>query len=202
MSVLGLIVLSPVLAVTAVLVRMRLGPPVLFRQIRPGRGGKPFTLLKFKSMFAPAPGKEHLDTDHERTPPFGVWLRSVSLDEIPQLLNVLRGDMSLVGPRPLKMVYLERYSAEQARRLDVLPGVTGWAQVNGRNALSWERKFELDVWYVDHLGLWLDLRILAKTVARVVRPSGVSATGHATMPDFMGSGPPGTPGDRTRRSRL
>jgi sugar transferase EpsL len=171
----GLAVLSPVMAMTAVLIRVLSGSPVLFRQIRPGRGGKPFSILKFRSMSA------------GRITPLGAWLRRLSLDELPQLLNVLRGDMSLVGPRPLLMDYLPRYNARQARRNEVLPGVTGWAQVNGRNALSWDKKFEFDVWYVEHASLLVDLRILAMTVVRVVRPKGIAAEGYDSMPDFMGS---------------
>lgn len=176
-SLVALIALLPVLALVAASIRLRLGSPVFFRQVRPGLAGKPFTILKFRTM-----------DEGERIPPLGARLRRASLDELPQLVNVLRGDMSLVGPRPLRMEYLPRYSPEQARRHEVPPGVTGWAQVNGRNALSWEKKFELDVWYVDHVSFGLDLRILALTAARLVRPSGISAAGHETMPDFMGSG--------------
>ena len=182
--------------IVALLVRLRLGSPVFFRQVRPGRGAKPFTILKFRTMFPARPGTEHIDTDGERTPRLGIWLRNASLDELPQLFNVLRGDMSLVGPRPLRMEYVERYNAEQARRLDVLPGVTGWAQVKGRNALTWEQKFELDVWYVDHLSLWVDIKILLMTVARVVLRSGVRAEGHTSMPSFLGTGRDKPAGDR------
>jgi sugar transferase EpsL len=184
----GLLVLAPVLAALAVLIRLRLGSPVLFRQTRPGLGGKPFTILKFRTMIDPAPGEDALATDAKRLTPFGSWLRRASLDEFPELWNVVRGEMSLVGPRPLLMQYLERYSPEQARRNEVRPGITGWAQVNGRNALTWEKKFELDVWYVDHQGFFLDLRILAMTVLKVLRPEGITAEGHATAPEFMGSG--------------
>lgn len=141
-------------------------------------------IFKFRTMIDSAPGEAGRGG---RIPPLGTWLRTASLDELPQLVNVLRGDMSLVGPRPLLMEYLDRYSAEQSRRHEVLPGVTGWAQVNGRNALSWEKKFALDVWYVDHVSFWLDLRILAMTAARLVLPKGITAAGHETMPDFMGS---------------
>jgi lipopolysaccharide/colanic/teichoic acid biosynthesis glycosyltransferase len=165
------------------LIRLRLGSPVLFRQVRPGYGGRPFTILKFRTMIDTLPGQDAFSTDAERLTPFGALLRRLSLDEFPELLNVLRGEMSLVGPRPLLMEYLPRYNAEQARRHDVLPGVTGWAQINGRNALSWDKKFELDVWYVDHIGLWLDLRILALTVLKVLRPEGIVA-----MDKFMGPG--------------
>ena len=181
----ALVVLSPVLLAVAVLVRWKLGSPVFFRQVRPGLGGRPFTMLKFRTMANLEPGGDV--PAERRLSPFGTRLRRASLDELPELINVLKGEMSLVGPRPLLMKYLPRYNPEQARRHEALPGVTGWAQVNGRNAISWEKKFELDVWYVDHAGLWLDLRILAMTVLRVLRPQGISAEGHATMPEFMGS---------------
>jgi len=176
----GLLLLSPVLLCVALAVRVRLGPGVLFRQQRPGLHGRPFTILKFRTMRG-GPG-----ADAERLTPFGRLLRSTSLDELPELLNVLRGDMSLVGPRPLLMQYLPRYSPEQARRHEVPPGITGWAQVNGRNALSWEEKFALDVWYVDNRSLALDLRILWRTLLAVIRREGISAAGEATMPEFMG----------------
>jgi lipopolysaccharide/colanic/teichoic acid biosynthesis glycosyltransferase len=176
----GLLLLSPVLLCVALAVRLRLGPGVLFRQRRPGLRGRPFTILKFRTM-RDGPG-----ADAERLTPFGRFLRSTSLDELPELLNVLRGDMSLVGPRPLLMQYLSRYSPEQARRHEVQPGITGWAQVNGRNALSWEEKFALDVWYVDNRSLALDLRILWRTLLAVIRREGISASGEATMPEFMG----------------
>lgn len=178
-------VLSPVLMALAVLVRVKLGSPVLFRQVRPGKHSAPFTMYKFRTMTNARPGRKA--TDAARLTSFGSFLRRASLDEFPELFNVLKGEMSLVGPRPLLMEYVSRYSAEQARRHNVMPGVTGWAQVNGRNAISWEKKFELDVWYVDHQSFLLDLRILALTVLRVVRPQGISAEGHATMPEFMGS---------------
>jgi sugar transferase EpsL len=183
----GLLLLAPLLLAVAAFVRARLGSPVLYRQRRPGLGGEPFTILKFRTMRAALPGEDEAATDAQRLTPFGAFLRRASLDELPELVNVLRGEMSLVGPRPLMMEYLGRYDARQARRHEVRPGITGWAQVNGRNALSWEERFELDVWYVDHVGLALDLRILALTVLRVLRPEGVSAEGHATMPDFMGT---------------
>jgi sugar transferase EpsL len=188
LSLIGLLVLGPVMAVVAVLVRLRLGSPVLFRQLRPGRDAKPFKIMKFRSMFPPRPGTEHLDTDSERTPKLGIWLRKLSLDEFPQLFNVLRGDMSLVGPRPLRMEYVARYSPRQRRRLEALPGVTGLAQVKGRNSLTWDEKFELDVHYVDHMSLWLDVRIIFLTVWRLVRPQGIAAEGHTSMPNFLGSG--------------
>lgn len=180
----GLLLLAPVMLATALLVRLALGPGVLFRQERPGLHGKPFTILKFRTM-RQGPG-----TDAERLTPFGRFLRSTSLDELPELLNVLAGHMSLVGPRPLLMQYLPRYSPEQARRHEVPPGITGWAQVNGRNALTWEERFALDVWYVENRSLWLDLRILGRTVWAVLCRRGVSAPGQATMSEFLGS-PPG-----------
>lgn len=184
-SLAALVALSPVILAVAVLVRWKLGSPVLFRQVRPGLGGRPFTMLKFRTMANLEPGREV--PAELRLTPFGSRLRRASLDELPELINVLKGDMSLVGPRPLLVKYLPRYSVEQARRHEVLPGVTGWAQVNGRNAISWEKKFELDVWYVDHASLLLDLRILALTALRLARPRGISAEGHATMPEFLGS---------------
>lgn len=174
-SLAGLAVLSPLLLVVALFVRVKLGAPVLFRQTRPGFNGRPFTILKFRTMRDPRPGEDPFGTDAARLTSFGSFLRAASLDELPELINILRGEMSLVGPRPLLMEYLPRYSPEQARRHDVLPGVTGWAQVNGRNAISWEKKFELDVWYVDHLSLALDLRILAMTFDRVASKEGIVA---------------------------
>ncbi len=183
----GLVVLSPVLAVVGVLVRRRLGSPVLFRQTRPGLHGRPFTMLKFRTMTDARDAGGALLPDAERLPPFGQFLRSTSLDELPELWNVLRGDMSLVGPRPLLTRYLPLYSARQARRHEVRPGITGLAQVSGRNTLGWDERFELDVWYVENRSLALDLRILSRTIARVVRRDGVSAEGHATMPPFEGS---------------
>ncbi len=186
LAALGLLVLAPVLLVLAVLVRVKLGGPVLFVQERPGRGGRLFRLLKFRTMTEARDATGQLLPDAERLPPFGRWLRASSLDELPELWNVLRGDMSLVGPRPLLVRYLPRYSAEQARRHEVRPGLTGWAQINGRNALSWDEKFRLDVWYVDHRTLGLDLKILCLTVWKVVRRDGISAAGEATMPEFLG----------------
>lgn len=179
-----LILLSPVLLIGALMVRLVLGPPVLFRQNRPGRGEKPFVLLKFRSMSNSRDKDGTLLHDSQRLSSFGRFLRASSLDELPELINVAKGDMSLVGPRPLLMEYLPRYSVEQARRHDVLPGVTGWAQVNGRNSISWFRKFELDVWYVDHVSFGLDVRILGRTLVDVFRRRGISADGHDTMPPF------------------
>jgi lipopolysaccharide/colanic/teichoic acid biosynthesis glycosyltransferase len=182
-----LVVLSPLLAVLAVLVIVTAGRPVLFRQRRPGRDGEIFTLFKLRTMREAGDGSGRALPDAERLTRLGRLLRAASLDELPELWNVVRGEMSLVGPRPLLVEYLDRYSARQRRRHEVRPGITGWAQVNGRNALTWERKFELDVWYVEHLSFALDLRILALTGWRVVRGEGISAHGHATMPDFQGS---------------
>lgn len=179
----GLALLAPVMLLIALCVRLALGPGVLFRQKRPGLNGKPFTILKFRTMLNGA------GTDAERLTPFGRFLRSTSLDELPELLNVLKGDMSLVGPRPLLMQYLPRYTPEQARRHEALPGLTGWAQVNGRNALTWEERFKLDVWYVDNQSLRLDLRILALTIGAVLSRRGISSEGQATMGEFLGSGP-------------
>jgi lipopolysaccharide/colanic/teichoic acid biosynthesis glycosyltransferase len=181
----GLVLLSPVLLVAAIAIRARMGRPVLFRHQRPGRFGRPFLLLKFRTMHA---GRStDGTTDAQRITPLGAVLRSTSIDELPQLWNVLRGDMSLVGPRPLRMEYLPLYNEDQARRHDVRPGITGWAQVNGRNALSWPERFRQDVWYVDHRSLWLDLKILLLTVRKVMRREGVSQEGQATVIDFQGN---------------
>jgi lipopolysaccharide/colanic/teichoic acid biosynthesis glycosyltransferase len=186
-SALALLLLAPVLVALALLVRAKLGSPVLFRQQRPGRHGQPFMMQKFRTMTDAHGADGQLLPDSVRLTPFGRWLRTTSLDELPELWNVLKGDMSLVGPRPLLMEYLPLYSPHQARRHEVRPGVTGWAQVNGRNALSWEAKFNLDVWYVEHASFWLDLRILALTVGRVLRPQGINAPGSATAEKFTGS---------------
>ncbi|MBU0877813.1 MAG: sugar transferase [Gammaproteobacteria bacterium] len=188
-SALGLLLLSPIIAIVSWKVRRRLGSPVLFRQIRPGLNGKPFEMIKFRTMrdAVDASGKQL--PDNERMTPFGCFLRSSSLDELPELWNVLKGDMSLVGPRPLLMEYLPLYTSEQSRRHEVRPGVTGWAQINGRNALSWEEKFKLDIWYVDNRSLWLDLKIIFLTVVKVVMRDGISADGEVTMPKFTGRKP-------------
>lgn len=183
----ALILLSPLLAVLAFLVRVNLGAPVFFRQQRPGLHGKPFFMVKFRTMTDARDAQGNLLPDAERLTSFGRFLRSSSLDELPELWNVVVGDMSLVGPRPLLMQYLERYTPEQARRHDVRPGVTGWAQVNGRNAISWEQKFAYDVWYVDNLSFWLDLKILALTVRKIIVREGISQAGQATMEEFMGN---------------
>lgn len=183
----GLLLLSPLLGLLWVAVRLSLGSPVLFRQERPGRYGTPFTLLKFRTMTDARDAEGNLRPDEQRLTRLGRFMRRTSLDELPELLNVLRGEMSLVGPRPLLMRYLGRYTPEQMRRHDVAPGITGWAQVNGRNALTWERKFELDLWYVDHQSLRLDLKILALTLIKALRREGISREGHATAPEFLGT---------------
>lgn len=183
----ALILLSPVLLILALLVRIKLGAPVLFRQDRPGRMGEPFRMIKFRTMTDLQDVDGQLRSDADRLTPFGRWLRATSLDELPELWNVLRGDMSLIGPRPLLMQYLPLYSEEQWRRHHVRPGVTGWAQVNGRNALSWDEKFALDVWYVDHHNLWVDFKILLLTIKSVAGREGISAAGEATMPAFTGT---------------
>lgn len=182
-----LILLSPLLACLAVVIRFQMGSPVLFKQRRTGLHGRPFQVVKFRSMLHATENSGMQLPDEMRITRFGTFLRATSLDELPQLWNVLEGHLSLVGPRPLLLQYLPRYTAEQARRHEVLPGITGWAQVNGRNAISWEEKFALDVWYVDHWSLILDLRIIVLTVKRVLSRSGVSQNGHATMPEFLGS---------------
>lgn len=186
LTVPALILLSPVLAALSLLARVKLGTPIFFRQLRPGLHGKPFTMVKFRTMTDARDASGVLLPDADRLTAFGKFLRSASLDELPELWNVVKGDMSLVGPRPLLMQYLDRYTPEQARRHEVRPGVTGWAQVNGRNAISWEEKFKLDVWYVDHLTFWLDLKILWLTVRKVLRSEGVSQAGQATMEEFRG----------------
>jgi len=182
----AIVLLCPLLALIAALVRILLGKPVLFRQQRPGLHGRPFTLLKFRTMRDSRDSQGALLPDAERLTPFGGFLRRLSLDELPELFNILNGEMSLVGPRPLLLEYRARYTPKQARRQDILPGITGWAQVNGRNALTWPRKFELDVWYVDNHGFWLDLKILGLTAIEVIRRKGIAAEGHATMPEFTG----------------
>jgi len=182
----GLILLSPILGVLSLVIYAQMGAPILFRQQRPGLHGRPFTLLKFRTMTDARDAQGNLLPDAGRLTPLGQALRHTSLDELPTFVNVLKGDMSLVGPRPLLMEYLDRYTPEQARRHEVRPGITGWAQVNGRNALTWEQKFEFDVWYVDHWSLWLDLKILVLTVWKALKREGISQEGHATMPEFMG----------------
>jgi sugar transferase EpsL len=182
----ALLITAPLMAAIALAIRLSLGRPVLFRQQRPGYKGQPFTLLKFRTMTAAQDARGLLLSDAARLTPIGRLLREQSLDELPQLWNVFRGDMSLVGPRPLLMQYLDRYTPEQARRHDVKPGITGWAQVNGRNALTWPEKFALDLWYVDNGSLGLDVRILFRTLWQLGKREGIAQKGHATMPEFSG----------------
>ncbi|MGM3388270.1 sugar transferase [Stutzerimonas stutzeri] len=188
-SALGLFLLSPVIAIVAWQIHRKLGSPVLFRQVRPGFDGKPFEMVKFRTMRDAVDIQGKLLPDSERMTSLGSFLRASSLDELPELWNVLKGDMSLVGPRPLLMEYLPLYSPEQYRRHEVRPGVTGWAQINGRNALSWEEKFKLDVWYVDNQSFWLDLKIVFLTIKKVMLRDGISADGEVTMPKFTGRKP-------------
>ncbi len=183
----GLILIAPLLLVLMALVRIKLGSPVLFKQVRPGHMGKLFTLNKFRSMTDQRAPDGSLLPDADRLTDFGQFLRSSSLDELPELINVLRGEMSLVGPRPLLTAYLDRYTPKQSRRHNVLPGITGWAQINGRKAITWEEKFQLDVWYVDHWSVWLDIKILAITLWKVIRREGISQPGEATASEFMGT---------------
>jgi sugar transferase EpsL len=186
-SVLVLILVAPTMLVLAILVKFNLGSPILFRHERPGLYGKPFVLYKFRTMTDDRDASGKLLPDAERLTRFGRLLRSTSLDELPELFNVLKGEMSLVGPRPLMRRYLSRYTPEQARRQNVLPGITGWAQVNGRNAISWEQRFDLDVWYVDNKSILLDIRIILMTAFKVLKREGIAEAGHVTMSEFMGS---------------
>ena len=185
-ALLALIILSPIILVTAILVRIFLGAPILFKQERPGYKGRPFFIYKFRSMTNRLTRNGSLLSDAERLPRFGHLLRSLSLDELPELFNILRGEMSFVGPRPLLMEYLPLYSPEQARRHDVVPGLTGWAQVNGRNAVDWPTRFKMDVWYVDNWSFWLDIRIIFLTVSKVISREGVSQEGQSTVEYFKG----------------
>lgn len=187
-ALLALAVLCPVIAVTAVLVRLKIGSPVIFRQMRPGLHGQPFYVYKFRTMTNDRDERGNLLSDDLRLTPFGTMVRRLSLDELPQLFNVIKGDLSLVGPRPLLMEYLPLYTPEQARRHEVKPGITGWAQVNGRNAISWDERFKLDIWYVDNRSFLLDLKILWLTFFKVFRREGISQEGHVTMGKFTGSG--------------
>ncbi len=187
-ALIGLIILSPVFTVVAVLVRIKLGSPVLFKQQRPGLHGNPFFIYKFRTMTEERDADGNLLPDALRLNSVGRFLRRYSLDELPQLFNVIRGELSLVGPRPLLMEYLPLYNSEQFRRHEVRPGITGWAQVKGRNAISWEEKFKLDVWYVDNKSFWLDMKILWLTFLRILKPEGISQQGHATMTRFRGVG--------------
>jgi len=186
-SITGLVLLSPILILLILLIRWKIGSPVFFRQTRPGKNAKPFEMIKFRSMRDEVDAHDQPLSDAERLTPLGAILRSTSADELPELWNVLKGEMSLVGPRPLLMEYLPLYSPDQARRHDVRPGITGWAQVNGRNTLSWEEKFKLDVWYVDNRTLWLDLKILVLTVMKVLKKDAISEEGQVTMSKFEGS---------------
>ena len=184
---LALVVLLPVMLIMAILVRTKLGAPVLFRQQRPGLHCKPFVMYKFRTMTDARDSQGNLLPDEQRLTRFGQFLRSTSLDELPEFFNVLKGDMSLVGPRPLLMRYLERYTPEQVLRHRVRPGITGWAQVHGRNVITWEEKFALDVWYVDHWSLWLDIKILTRTIIKTLKREGINQPGQATAQEFMGS---------------
>lgn len=186
---LALILLSPVMLLVSIFVAVKLGFPILFRQSRPGYRGQIFTIYKFRTMKNAADSQGNALPDDQRLGKFGKFLRASSLDELPELLNVLKGEMSIVGPRPLLIQYLPLYDAEQARRHDVLPGITGWAQVNGRNAISWQEKFSLDVWYVDHWSFWLDLKILALSLVKVLKREGISQPGQATAEPFRGNSP-------------
>lgn len=186
-ALLMLLIIFPIMAIVALLTRHYLGSPVLFTQTRPGLRGHPFSVYKFRTMTDASDGDGQLLSDDVRLTQFGLFLRRSSLDELPQLFNVIKGDISLVGPRPLLMEYLPLYSEVQARRHEVRPGITGWAQVNGRNAISWEQKFAFDVWYVDHQSFWLDMKILALTVKKVLIKDGISAQGMETMPRFLGT---------------
>lgn len=187
-AVVLLLTLWPLLVILAILVRTRLGSPMFFVQTRPGRHCTPFRLYKFRTMTDVRDAQAQLLPDAERLPAFGRFLRSTSLDELPELFNVLKGDMSLVGPRPLLMQYLDRYTPEQARRHEVKPGITGWAQVNGRNALTWEEKFRFDLWYVDHWSFWLDLKIIGMTLWKILRREGINQPGQTTAEEFKGTG--------------
>jgi lipopolysaccharide/colanic/teichoic acid biosynthesis glycosyltransferase len=182
----GIVLCAPLLVLVAVTVRWKLGAPVLFVQMRPGKDGRPFRIYKFRTMIDAHSPSGRILPDEQRLSPFGRWLRGTSLDELPELWNVLRGDMSIVGPRPLLMDYVDRYTPEQSRRQEVKPGITGWAQVNGRNSVSWDQRFQHDVWYVENLSLALDLKILALTVISVIAKRGITAETHATMPPFTG----------------
>ena len=186
-SLLGLLVFAIPMAIIAALVRLTLGSPVFYRQTRPGLHGRPFAINKIRTMRDSWDANGNPLADRLRITPFGRFLRRTSLDELPELVNVIRGEMSLVGPRPLRMEYLERYSPEQARRHDSMPGITGWAQINGRNALNWDDRLALDVWYVDHASLWLDVQILARTIVKVIGRSDVSADGDLDVPMFEGT---------------
>ncbi|MEM3407787.1 MAG: sugar transferase [Nitrososphaerota archaeon] len=185
-SLIGLMVTSPIMIVISVIIYLTMGRPIFYRQVRPGLNGKPFIIYKFRTMLDLKDKNGNLLPDEYRLTSIGKFLRGLTLDELPEFWNVLKGDMSLVGPRPLLMEYLDRYTPEQARRHEVKPGMTGWAQINGRNAISWEEKFRLDVWYVDNWSILLDLKIILLTILKVLKREGISAEGHATMPEFKG----------------
>jgi sugar transferase EpsL len=186
-SVLIMVIFSPFILFITILIVIIMGPPVVFTQLRPGLYGKPFQIYKFRTMKDIRDSSGMLLPDNLRLTKIGLFLRKFSLDELPQLVNIIKGDLSFVGPRPLLMEYLPRYTPEQARRHEVKPGITGWAQINGRNAISWEEKFKLDVWYVDHQSFLLDIKIIRLTIIRVLKREGINADGHATMPEFTGS---------------
>jgi lipopolysaccharide/colanic/teichoic acid biosynthesis glycosyltransferase len=186
-STFGLLILSPLLLIIALVILLFNGLPILFRQLRPGYQGRPFIIYKFRTMTDEFDSQGRLLSDEHRLKRFGQFLRATSLDELPELINVFKGDMSLVGPRPLLMQYLTRYTPEQARRHDGLPGITGWAQINGRNAITWEDKFKYDVWYVDNWNFWLDMRIIAETIWRVLLREGIDEPGHISAREFMGT---------------
>lgn len=196
--VLAIVLLAPVLLLCALLVRLKLGAPILFRQQRPGLHGQAFTLFKFRTMLNKRNSQGNLLPDAERLTRFGRFLRATSLDELPELFNVLKGEMSLVGPRPLLMQYLPRYTPEQSRRHEVKPGITGWAQVNGRNAVTWDKKFAMDVWYVDNLSLWLDIKIILLTFRQIIQRKDINQPGHVTMTEFMGNVNSAPDGDKQR----
>lgn len=185
--IVGLVFILPIITILTIIVYCFHGRPILFRQLRPGYKTKPFIIYKFRTMKDAYDKQGHLLPDDQRITKFGHFLRSFSLDELPEIFNVLKGEMSLVGPRPLLMQYIERYSKEQARRHDVLPGMTGWAQINGRNAITWADKFKFDVWYVDHWSLWLDVKIILATLWKAITREGINQPGHATAEEFMGS---------------
>jgi sugar transferase EpsL len=185
----GIIVTAPLMGVVALAIRLKMGIPIFFKQVRPGYKGKPFVMYKFRTMNENRDSQTKLRPDSERLTILGSFLRSTSLDELPELINILKGEMSLVGPRPFLMQYLERYTPEQARRHEVKPGITGWAQVNGRNGITWEQKFEHDVWYVDHVSFWLDLKIIGMTIWKIIKREGINQPGKTTMDEFMGSNP-------------
>jgi sugar transferase EpsL len=196
------ILLAPIMVLTACSIRFVLGPPVLFSQVRPGINGRPFRLLKFRTMTDMRDQHGQLLPDNQRLTHLGKFLRRTSIDELLELFNVIKGDMSIIGPRPLLMQYIDRYTPEQARRHEVKPGITGWAQVNGRNAITWEQKFKYDVWYVDHLSLWLDLKIIALTIWKILKREGINQPGQATAQEFIGTHVENTSRDLKIKSKI